>query len=271
MIQRIKKWSRFALSAVDWSGWANRLPRYLLNALFPPVCPLCREMISHNHQLCFACQEALPAAPENYCLRCGGETSQPEDGCGLCLANAMALDSAHFAFKYEGSVVELIVGFKFSDRSERSVLLGRLCWERLGSALTWEMPDLVIPMPLHTWRLVGRRYNQAALLAGELAWRLQRPLVTNVLIRHKMTTPQTRLNAQQRVKNVRGAFRVKELAVRGRSVVLVDDVMTTGATLRVAVAALKKAGAVRVVGVCLARVDQDRKGTIALDKGVTHD
>ncbi|MEO5330523.1 MAG: ComF family protein [Magnetococcus sp. YQC-5] len=238
--------------------------------MFPPVCPLCHILTAQEHQLCPTCQNALPPPPDHYCLRCGSYTAKMEPGCAHCLTNPMTSDAAYFAFRYQDSAISLIVGFKFADRSERSVLLGALCWERLGSELTWEAPDMIIPMPLHFWRLLRRRYNQSALLAGELAWRLQRPMVTNALVRCKITTPQTRLNAQARMKNVRGAFRAVEKRVRGRSIMLVDDVMTTGATMGVAVAALKKAGAARVVVVCLARVDQERTDSISMDKGVPY-
>ncbi|MBF0428455.1 MAG: ComF family protein [Magnetococcales bacterium] len=242
----------------------------MLDALFPPACPLCQVSIPEDHSLCLDCHEALPAQPENFCLRCGEQTVRPESGCGHCLTDPNAPDAVYFAFRYQGTAIDLIVGFKFSDRSERGVVLGKLCWERLGDSLNWEAPDMVIPVPLHAWRLLGRRYNQAALLAGELAWRLDRPLVTNALFRCKMTSPQTTLQAMARLNNVRGAFRVVGKRVQGRSVMLVDDVMTTGATLREAIKMLKKAGASRVVGVCLARVDPDRRMATFTDKGVSH-
>ncbi|MBF0260503.1 MAG: ComF family protein [Magnetococcales bacterium] len=192
-------------------------------------------------------------------MRCGAHTTRPEPGCGACLNNPHAPDAAYFGFPYHGRVAELILGFKFADRPERSRLLVELCWERLHQALYWEDPDLVIPMPLHVRRLLWRRYNQSALLAGEVSARLGKPLVTDLLIRHKRTRPQTRLNARARRLNVQGAFSVnRPERLHGRSVLLVDDVFTTGATMQAAVATLKRAGAGRVSGLCLARVDPDR-------------
>ncbi|MBF0342584.1 MAG: ComF family protein [Magnetococcales bacterium] len=230
----------------------------LLDLFFPPSCPSCRTRVAQAHALCPVCTEALPKAPEHHCVRCGTQTALPESGCAGCLNDPYARDATYFGFEYQGLIAELIIGCKFGDRSERSVLLGGLLWERLGRELLWESPDLVIPMPLHLLRLLKRRYNQSALIAGELAQRLQRPLMTGLLVRSKRTLPQTRLDARSRRRNVQGAFQVRGEGVRGRSVLLVDDVMTTGATLGAATLALKRAGAGRVIGVCVARVDPDK-------------
>ncbi|MBF0178594.1 MAG: ComF family protein [Magnetococcales bacterium] len=248
----------------------SRLVERVGKILFPPVCPLCAEEVFQDHRLCEACRRALPPMPEKLCLRCGELTARPEQGCGHCLDRPDLPDAAFFAFPYEGEVKELIVGFKFSDRSERARLLGDLCWERLGAALAWENPDVVIPMPLHAWRLLGRRYNQSALLGGVLAGHLRRPLITDALLRVRKTRPQTRLNARERRENVQGAFRATPARVMDRSVLLVDDVMTTGATLYMAAGALKQAGAGRVAGVCLARVDPRTGSDSNLNQGVMH-
>ncbi|MEO5347554.1 MAG: ComF family protein [Magnetococcus sp. YQC-9] len=230
----------------------------LLDLLFPTLCPFCRQSVAGAHRLCPNCLDSLPPLPDNHCLRCGAPTVRPESGCGQCLNNPRAPDAVFFAFPYQGKVAELLLGFKFADRPERSRMFAGLLWERLETALRWESPDLVIPMPLHFWRLLARRYNQSALLAGELAERLGKPISTDLLIRRRSTLPQTRLDARARLLNVRGAFVVKHPSrLQGRSVLLVDDVMTTGATMGAAVAALKSAGAGRVVGLCLARVDPD--------------
>ncbi|MBF0417894.1 MAG: ComF family protein [Magnetococcales bacterium] len=194
-------------------------------------------------------------------MRCGAPTPRPELGCGACLNNPHALDAAYFAFPYTGQVAELILGFKFADRPERCRLLVDLCWERLERALFWEDPDLIVPMPLHIRRLLRRRYNQSALLAQEVGARLGKPVSTDLLMRHRHTRAQTRLDARARQLNVQGAFRVVDPErLKGRSVLLVDDVMTTGATMHAAVATLKRAGSGRVSGFCLARVDAELKG-----------
>ncbi|MBF0455238.1 MAG: ComF family protein [Magnetococcales bacterium] len=225
----------------------------LLDFLFPPLCPLCSLAAPHPHQLCEPCQKALPAPPENYCLRCGVETPRPELGCGSCLPWVGRPDRIYFPFVYQGGIAKLLIGFKFSDRSEWSTLLVELCWLRLEAELRWEEPELILPIPLHPRRLIARRYNQSALLAAGVAKKLNRPLVTNGLKRIKITLPQTRLSAQRRRENVQGAFWACRGRLAGRSVLLIDDVFTTGATMASAVAALRRAGVRRVALLCFAR------------------
>ena len=229
-------------------GWS-----LLLDILFAPACLLCQNSTDHPHHLCPECLNKLPKRPENHCLRCGNWTVAVQTGCGQCLENrGTTADATYFAYRYEGCMTDLIVGLKFTDHPEWSILLGRLFWQQLQAELNWESPDMVIPIPLHPRRLITRRYNQSALLAHTLTQFLHRPLVTNGLKRIKMTQSQTHLNAQKRIENMRGAFRAEKKRVQDRAVLLVDDVFTTGATTRAAVRALKRAGARRVAVACLA-------------------
>ncbi|MBF0462760.1 MAG: ComF family protein [Magnetococcales bacterium] len=231
-------------------GWS-----LLLDTLFPATCPLCRREMAQPNQICAACLPELPRQPENYCLRCGMATKGVQRGCGHCEQDPdFAADASYFAYCYEGQIAKWLVGMKFSDHSEWSRLLGWLAWQRLQRELTWESPDMLVPVPLHPYRLIARRYNQSALLARALAGWLNRPLQTNALHRIKRTQPQTHLNGIQRAVNLRGAFHARNTVVQGRSVLLVDDVFTTGATTQTAVRALKEAGAKRVAVTCLAAV-----------------
>ncbi|MBF0623444.1 MAG: ComF family protein [Magnetococcales bacterium] len=229
-------------------GWT-----LLLDFLLPHACPLCRCRVEAPFAPCPDCRKGLPPQPDTLCLRCGGPTVGPEQGCGQCLGNPMAPDAFHCAFDYADPVRGLIHGFKYGDHGEWAAGLGDLCWARTGAALAWEEPDALVPMPLHYVRLVQRRYNQSALLAGVLARYLDRPMVTAALRRVRRTTPQAGLNARQRRLNMQGAFVARQSLVAGRSLLLVDDVVTTGATMAAAVRALKQAGAARVAVVCLAR------------------
>ncbi len=232
--------------------------RQILDFLFPPTCLLCNTGVSRPHDLCAACFARLPELTANYCMCCGGDSAVKELGCGRCIGDKSAANRAYFPFPYQGEIARLLLGFKFYDRTEWRTLLARLCWERLQEELRWEEPDIIMPIPLHYRRLLSRRYNQSALLARELAKKLHRPLVTNGLKRIKMTQPQTRLSPKVRLENVKGAFQADRDLVRGKTVLLVDDVYTTGATMASAVRELHKAGARRVALLCVARtVDSD--------------
>ena len=145
---------------------------------------------------------------------------------------------------YEGVGRDLVLGYQMADRTWLTAALAD--WlTRAGAALLADA-DLIAPVPLHRWRLFHRRYNQAALLAGAVASRADMPLVVDLLQRVRHTPPQSRLGATERHRNVRGAFRVRpsrEGAISGRRVLLVDDVLTTGATVAACVQALRAAGA----------------------------
>ncbi|MBF0145642.1 MAG: ComF family protein [Magnetococcales bacterium] len=227
----------------------------LLDLLFPTFCPACGIPVPHPQLFCFDCIRTLPPLPEHHCLYCGTTTSGPVLGCGSCLLVPNRPDRVCFPFTYTEPIARLIVQFKFSDRTEWAASLIDLAMERVGDLLIWEDLELVVPVPLHPLRLVWRGYNQAALLAGALARRLDRPLVTNGLYRIKMTRPQTRLRQKERLINVRNAFTTHNDVIANRTILLVDDVFTTGSTIWSATRALKKGGARRVVIFCLARVD----------------
>jgi ComF family protein len=232
---------------------ADKIGGFLNSAIFPPTCPLCNGAAPCHHTLCPSCFAALPGPPEAYCLRCGGDSSQAELGCGRCLGKNGYPDQVYFPFSYQAGISKLLIGYKFADRSEWSPLLARLCWSRLEGELRWEEPEFILPIPLHFRRLLLRRYNQSALLAGELAKKLNCPMVTNGLKRIKITQPQTRLSPRRRWENVQDAFLADRKVVSGRSFLLVDDVFTTGATMASAVVELRRAGARRVSVLCVAR------------------
>ena len=176
--------------------------------------------------------------------------------CGACHARAHDFTRARALLRYDDASKPLILGFKYGDRLDQAPAFAR--WlERTGRPLLSET-DLIVPVPLHRWRLWRRRYNQAAVLALHLARLSNVPCEALVLERKRPTPSQGEMkSAKARRKNVLGAFRVAQLkiaAVRGRNILLVDDVFTTGATLDACARALKRAGAARVDALTLARV-----------------
>jgi len=193
-----------------------------------------------------------------YCASCGlpfGHDEGPDAICGGCLAHPPAFDEARSALRYNDLAARLIVGFKRSDKLHH--LKAFTAWlDGAGSALLSEA-DLICPVPLHRTRLWRRRYNQSALLANALAKKRGLRPTPDLLVRRRATPSQGGLNRRQRIENLRGAIAIRTRykgIIVSASVVVVDDVMTTGATVDACAKALKRAGAGHVGVITLARV-----------------
>lgn len=209
--------------------------------------------------MCAGCLAApAPLVAEFYCVSCqtAFQNRFPLDEysrCGLCRTGARGFDAAYCFGSYEGTLRELIHLFKYG----RMKPLGKTLAAHLAGALPRDKTfDAVVPMPLHWRREWQRGFNQSALLARATARRCGLPMV-NAVRRTRATATQAGLSNARRRENVAGAFRVKKAArVEGRRILLIDDVMTTGATASACALALKRAGAKSVTLLALARVDR---------------
>jgi ComF family protein len=173
--------------------------------------------------------------------------------CGLCQRGMVGFDAAYSFGSYEGALQKLILLFKYGGIHTLAQPLGRLLADAFPRS---ERADLIVPVPMHWWRRWRRGFNQAELLASELARRTGLPL-RNAVRRKRWTPPQAGLSNSLRRKNVSNSFETaKPAAVRGLHVLLVDDVFTTGATASACASALKRAGARRVSVLTLARADR---------------
>ncbi len=223
--------------------------RLLLDLILPPRCGLCREFLpltDPEEHLCRVCQERLAGDREPACPVCGGIPSGPEDEgggiCGDCRANPPAFDRAAPAALFSGPLAEAIKDFKYRRRMELAAVLGEVL-----AGINWPASfpkrfDLILPVPLHPSRLRARGFNQAAVLSRHLS--AMGPLASNLLIRTRRTRPQVELDGRARQDNVKDAFNLTDPGgVRDRKVLLVDDVITTGATCRECARVLKSAGA----------------------------
>lgn len=230
-----------------------------LDAVLPPQCPVTGEKVAAPGLLSPAGWAQIRFIDDPVCARCGAPFAHDDYGAGAtcagCMAEPPAFESARAAALYDEAAHKLIVAFKHSDRTELTALLGG--WLVRAGAPLFREGTIVVPAPLHPRRLLGRRYNQAALLAAEVARRTGLACLPDALIRVRATPPQQRLSAAARKRNVAGAFAVNPARapmLAGAHVVLVDDVLTTGATLSACARALKKGGAGRIDALVLARV-----------------
>lgn len=228
----------------------------VLDALLPPLCLACDTPVTSQGALCPTCWGGMRFIIPPYCACCGMPFETPVgDGeqCAACLAEPPAYQTARAAMLYDDGSKKLILGLKHGDRTHLARTLG--AW--MARAATPPADSLIVPVPLHRWRLFSRRYNQAALLAQAFGRLAVLPVLTDALIRTRATPTQGHRNRKERAANVRGAFALnprQAAAVRGRNVVLVDDVLTTGATVSECCRVLKSAGALEIHVVTLARV-----------------
>ena len=231
----------------------------MIDLLFPPLCVLCREPVGEADALCVSCWNELQFIDGPVCARCGLPfeiDAGPGTVCGTCLADPPKFDVARAILRYDDASKKPVLALKHADRLDLVPAFAK--WlSRTGHEL-FAKTDLVVPVPLHRIRLWKRRYNQSAELARALCRLSGRPYAPLVLERRKATPSQgTMPSAAARHQNVAGAFKVpagQRAAVKGRTVLLVDDVLTTGATASAAARALKRAGATSVFVLALARV-----------------
>ena len=228
--------------------------RRLLGGLWPARCLACAEPGRPGRDLCAACFDTLPWNRQA-CARCAiplpAVAGAGPQACGACLRKPPPVQATRAAFVYAAPLDRLLPRLKFHRDLAAGRLLSQLMVQGFADA---ERPQALLPVPLHRARLRERGYDQALELAKPLARALRLPLLPDALRRTRATVPQSRLDATHRKRNLRGAFAVAPRARLPAHVALVDDVMTTGATLHAAAAALRRAGVARVDAWMCARV-----------------
>lgn len=244
-------------------GAGRAFYRRLCDFIAPPHCLVCRAAVGDSGSLCSTCWTALRFIEEPCCPRLGipfPYDPGPGQVSAAALADPPPWMRARSAVAYDDAAKPVVHALKYRDRHEAASLMTRLM-ARAGSQLLAES-DLVIPVPLHPMRLWRRRFNQAALIAQGLCAGRREAFQPLILKRARSTRPQVGLDHEARRKNVRGAFVVTEQdrkRVSGRRIVLVDDVMTTGATASASTLALQKAGAASVDILTFALVLEPRR------------
>lgn len=229
----------------------------VVDLIFPPRCPLCGEGLSTQSGLCTACWNELAIPGEPACAACQrpfGEGVSAGSICAPCMAQPPRHDGIAAGTLYNDASRRLVLSFKHGGRIALAPMMARLMASRLHFIdETW----LIAPVPLHRWRLWRRGFNQAALLAREIGRLRGTTLTVDLLERRKATPSLGGLGRKARARVLSGAITVRPAAVgqlKDANVVLVDDVLTSGATTNACVSALKRAGAAKVVICCFARV-----------------
>jgi len=246
-----------AVAHADRTVWA-RLFTVAADVMMPPACLACHTPLDRHHALCAACWSTIAFIRSPVCdvtgipLPFGGEGR-------LVSARAVAsppdYDRARAVAQHVGAMRRLVHRFKYADSHEARPLLARWLAEA-GRELLADA-EVIVPVPMGRLRLILRRYNQAAILAGEVSRLSGVPMVPLALRRARKAARQVGLTRAQRRENVAGAFKVipkRAAEISGKCVLLVDDVVTTGATVEACARALKRAGAVRVDVLALALV-----------------
>lgn len=235
----------------------KRLIESVLSLFIPPKCASCGTVLSHESVFCESCKDTFRLVEEPFCSICGLPFKSSEGSnhpCPSCWNESVWFDRARAVFIYEGAIRRAIHRFKYHANLFQARILGGLLAdvvEDLSGSSSW---DFIVPVPLHETKLKQRGFNQALLLSRYVAKRVGIPLDVDTLRRTRVTRPQVELSGSERMKNVRNAFEVNSPEVcNNKQILLLDDVFTTGATMRECARVLKKAGASRVDAVTLAR------------------
>jgi len=249
-VRRVKRWTAATGS------------RFALNLLFPPRCARCDADLGERPGrllLCRACREAIVPEAWSGCLRCGASVPAelpPRPSCGWCKAMRLAMDRTVVLGAYQEDLRELVLRLKRFSGESLATVLGQVLWHCRKGPLREFRPDVVVPVPMHWTRRLARGVNNPDIVAPELAQRLGVPVESGALRRIRNTLPQANLPPSKRFRNVRNAFRVRAgYDLRGARVLVVDDILTTGATASEAARVLKGAGVAMVAVAVLARAE----------------
>ncbi len=226
--------------------------------VFPPRCAFCDSGQAESATgLCSGCLESVRRVSQPFCSQCGlpvpGLSLQQSGVCGRCLSSPPPYQKARYAVYYEGSLRDALISFKFHGALAISRALSHLLVEAFRKQFTSDEFDIIVPVPLHRKRLLHRGFNQAVILGAHLAADTGLPLERFALLKVKDTPPQVGLPRAQRVANLRNSFSIGDKGkIRGKKILIVDDVATTGSTLAEAAKTLMKGGAGMVGALALA-------------------
>lgn len=228
----------------------------ILDYIFPNRCQSCRAFVQDNASFCHDCWSDFHFIKEPHCIICSYQLQKTHSVtnqiCLSCMKSRPSFDFARCLFKYDESNKKLIHNLKYYDNTSLAKPLAKMMISKYLEDI--EDIDIIIPIPMHKFRRVRRLYNHAQLIAEEISHLIGIKTRSDIVLKVKNTKPQTFLSKENRIKNLAGSFAIsKDSNIKGKRILLIDDVMTTGSTAEAVSKLLKKEGAKTVILLCIAR------------------
>ena len=215
----------------------------LLDILYPRRCPVCDKAVKpFGSLICETCEEKFEYIKAPYCMKCGKELEEEEaEYCGDCLRHRHLFDSGRAVFRYK-NMSDSIYRFKYQGRQEYAAYYAECMARRLGKWMIRCKPDALVPVPIHNSKKYARGYNQAEVLARELGRLINVPVETKLIKRVHKTAPMKDLSVLERQNNLKRAFKICCNDVKLSTIIIIDDIYTTGSTIDAMCYELRKAG-----------------------------
>lgn len=236
--------------------------RKILDLFYPRKCAICNRVLGKQEvDICQTCRRDIKPIQGSICLKCGKKINENKEFCQDCKNMSHVFEWGVSCFRYK-DVKDAIFRIKYAGREDLIPYFAREIVSALRSDMMQMKADCLIPIPMHRTRKRKRGYNQAELLANEIGIRMQIPVISNAVYRKIKTTPMKYLSVKQRQLNLKRAFIIGENDVKLKTIILVDDIYTTGSTVDSVATVLKRAGALKIFVVTLAIGDDQKGGQI---------
>ncbi|MCI7814497.1 MAG: ComF family protein [Lachnospiraceae bacterium] len=239
----------------------NVIRQWVIGIFYPYQCPFCRTIVGGGHpDLCASCRENIKKISEPRCKKCGRPIRVPEkEFCGDCEEKPHLYEEGMALYLYEGEVRKAVHRLKFQNQRVYGEIFGKAMAEAFEEKIKKWGVEAVIPVPMYKKKQRKRGYNQAELLAREVAQRLELPLLCDLVVRTRDTKPQKELTGKERENNLKKAFLMVDDAVKLRKILIVDDIYTTGSTVDAMADVLKRHGveAVYFISLCIGQGEGD--------------
>lgn len=231
---------------------SSNLKIYILNLIFPLHCSICDDILNYSNDLiCESCKEKVKYMKEPVCVKCGKQVEEEQEYCHDCQNRKHYFIRGVALFEYN-SISACVYRFKYGDRQEYAEFFGTKLSERFGRKIMQWKAQALIPVPIHPSRKRKRGYNQAELLARVLSRETGVPIRTDIIVRCKKTKAQKNLDIGERENNLKKAFKICKNDVKLDTIVIIDDIYTTGSTINAVAYELQQAGIHNIYYVALA-------------------